>query len=188
MTRKATESMNALIETVKSNPKKRSPDLVDQYRKIKRELRKTAGFYRASRIWKKLAATHMRDLPSFRKNLVSKVDLDFTRRNKKLLSNLESVRKNADLIEVEIYNGASRDLVWKSAHPEFESTQTEWIPGKSGPDHRETWSWGRVRHSDLENTEVWEDELGALKADVQSLCQAKDKFMKIGFHPGKEHP
>ncbi len=198
MSRGATQSLMALIETMKELKKSKIrakaqseavPDtLVDRYRQIKRSLRKTAEFYRASKIWKKLAASHLRELPKLRKELVEKVNRDFTRRNQKLLSNLESVRRNSDLIEVEIYNGASRDLVWKSAHPEFEDTKGDWKAEKTSPDHRENWSWGRIRNSDLENSEVWEDELGALKADVQSLCKAKDKFMKLGFQPGKEQP
>jgi tetratricopeptide (TPR) repeat protein len=189
MSRRMNQSLSSLIESAsKSKGKTLKPKVIEHYRTLKKDLRTTAGFYRASRIWKRLATAHLRELPTLRKSLVEKINTDFHQRNQKLLSQLESVRKNIDLIEVEIYNGASRDLVWKSAHPEFEASQAEWDSKKPGPNPRESWSWGRVRNSELEATEVWEDELGAIKADVQSLCKAKDKFMKLGFQPGKETP
>ncbi|NDG85479.1 MAG: hypothetical protein EBX52_10660, partial [Proteobacteria bacterium] len=83
--------------------------------------------------------------------------------------------------EVEILNGASRDLVWKSVHPDFKE---ENLPKKSESPSRNpagTWTWGRLRHSELEHAELWEDELGALKADVRSVCE---KFT----HTEETHP
>jgi len=158
-----------------------APEFADRYATLKRDNRKLSQFYRASKVWKSLARSYERRLPSMRADLVKQVNADFSKKNQKLLSILRNVRDNSDLIEVEIYNGASQDIIWKNAHPDFEAKKDDLMDDKSGPDHSETWSWGRVLASDIENSEVWEDELGALKADVQSQCNAKEKFLKISL-------
>ncbi|MBU6154570.1 MAG: hypothetical protein KGP28_09745 [Bdellovibrionales bacterium] len=158
-----------------------APEFADRYATLKRDHRKLSQFYRASRVWKTLARNYEKRLPGMRAELVKRVNADFNKKNQKLLAMLRNVRDNSDLIEVEIYNGASQDIVWKNAHPEFEAKKDELLEEKSGPDHSETWSWGRFLASDIENSEVWEDELGALKADVQSQCNAKEKFLKLSL-------
>jgi hypothetical protein len=158
-----------------------APEFADRYVTLKRDHRKLSQFYRASKVWKALARSYEKRLPAMRAELVKRVNSDFNKKNQKLLAVLRNVRDNSDLIEVEIYNGASQDIVWKNAHPDFEAKKDELTEEKSGPDHTETWSWGHFLASDIENSEVWEDELGALKADVQSQCNAKEKFLKLSL-------
>ncbi len=158
-----------------------APEFSDRYATLKRDQRKLSQFYRASKVWKALARNYEKRLPGMRAELVKRVNSDFNKKNQKLLAVLRNVRDNSDLIEIEIYNGASQDIVWKNAHPDFEAKKDDLMEEKSGPDHTETWSWGHFLASDIENSEVWEDELGALKADVQSQCNAKEKFLKLSL-------
>ncbi len=153
----------------------------DRYITLKKEHRKLSQFYRASKTWKTLARNYNKMIPQFRAQLVKKVGTDIRKKNQKMLSLLKSVRNNSDLIEVEIYNGASQDLIWKNAHPGYEPISENLEENKPGADHGKTWSWGHFKTSDLDDSEVWEDELGALKADVQDHCGMKERFLKLNL-------
>jgi hypothetical protein len=129
-----------------------APEFADRYATLKRDHRKLSQFYRASKVWKALARSYEKRLPAMRAELVKRVNVDFNKKNQKLLALLRNVRDNSDLIEVEIYNGASQDIIWKNAHPDFEAKKDELGEEKSGPDHTETWSWGHFLASDIENS------------------------------------
>lgn len=157
-----------------------APEFADRYYAIKKEMRALGHFYKSSKTWKNLAKSYEKRIPAMRTKLVAQVNRDLANKNKKLLSLLNKVRDNADLIEVEIYNSASQDLIWKNAHPDFEKMSQSLDETKPTPDAAHTWSWGRFPASNIDQSEVWEDELGALKADVADQCGEKEKFLKIG--------
>jgi hypothetical protein len=157
------------------------PQWSDRYSTLKKEHRKLSQFYRASKTWKTLARNYNKMIPQFRSQLVKKVGTDIRKKNQKMLALLKSIRSNSDLIEVEIYNGASQDLIWKNAHPGYEPISENLEESKPGADQSKTWSWGHFKTSDLDDSEVWEDELGALKADVQNHCGMKERFLKLNL-------
>ncbi len=150
-----------------------------RYLQLKKDLRKLSHFYRASKTWKTLARNYEKKIPGLKLELVAKVNQDLKAKNKKLLATLNRVKDNTDLIEVEIYNGASQDLVWKNAHPDFEKVSQTLDEEKRAENGAHTWNWGRFLASNLENSEVWEDELGAVKADVTDQCGKKEKFLQL---------
>ncbi|MBC7397257.1 MAG: hypothetical protein H7333_07415 [Bdellovibrionales bacterium] len=150
-----------------------------RYLLLKKELRKLSHFYRASKTWRVLARNYEKKIPGLKLELVAKVNTDLKAKNKKLLATLDRVKDNTDLIEVEIFNGASQDLVWKSAHPDFEKVSQSLDEEKRAESGAHTWNWGRFLASNLENAEVWEDELGAVKADVTDQCGKKDRFLQL---------
>jgi hypothetical protein len=156
-----------------------SKEFQDRYVVLKKDLRKLGRFYKASRTWKSLARAYERKIPVLKTELVARVNKDWKSKNKKLLTLLNKVKDNTDLIEVEIYNGASQDLVWKSAHSDYAEKEKSLEETKDAPDGAHTWNWGRFLASSIENTEVWEDELGALKADVTDQCGKKEKYLKL---------
>lgn len=151
----------------------------DDYLQIKRELRSLTRYYKASKIWKNLSKNFEKKIPGLRSELVAKVDADLKSQNKNMLTQLERVRDNADLIEVEIYNGASQDMIWKNVHPDFEQMSEELKEQKAAPAASKVWNWGRLLASDVENAEVWEDELGALKADISDQCDQRERYLKL---------
>jgi hypothetical protein len=168
------------VAQLKLKPGEETPkEFADRYQVLKKEMRKLGRFYKASRTWKSLAHSYEKKIPSLKLELVSKVNKDWKAKNKKLLALLNHVKDNTDLIEVEIYNGASQDLVWKNAHSGYAKAEAGLEEKKAAPDAAHTWSWGRILASNIEDSEVWEDELGALKADVTDQCSLKEKFLKL---------
>jgi tetratricopeptide (TPR) repeat protein len=154
-------------------------DYGDQYLQIKRELRNLTRYYKASKIWKNLAKNFEKRVPSLRTDLVEKVNADLKDQNKQLLTLLNKVRENSDLIEVEIYNGASQDMIWKNAHPDFEGLSQDMNDQKQKANSAQVWDWGRMLASEIENAEVWEDEMGALKADISDQCDKRDRYLQL---------
>lgn len=157
-----------------------SKELSEQYLNNKRELRRLVRYYRSSKIWKNLSRKYEKRIPTYRKMVVEQVNKDLFAVNKQLLQTLNNVRENSDWIEVEIYNGASQDLVWKEAHPDFDkvSKEIDTAIEEEAP-ASQVWSWGRFQGAEIEQAEIWEDEVGALKADIRNECDKKNKYLKL---------
>ncbi len=153
--------------------------LGDRFFVLKKQLRKLSRYYRASRTWKALARMYEKRLPETRAGLKNKVDVDLKADTAKLLTKLDKIRENSDLIEIEIYNGASQDMIWKNAHNDFDQANKEMEDDKEKPNHAQVWSWGRIASSEIEDAEVWEDEMGALKADISDQCLKKEKYLHL---------
>ena len=156
-----------------------SMQFAERYRVLKKDLRMLSRFYKASRTWRVLAHSYEKKIPSLKLELVSRINHDWKEKNRKLLALLEKIKDNSDLIEVEIYNGASKDLVWKTAHADYAKKEKDLEPKKEAIDTAHTWNWGRFLASSIENNEVWEDELGALKANTSDQCGKKEKYLNL---------
>lgn len=162
-----------------------SDKLNAQYLTMKRDLRRLTRFYRSSKIWKNLARNYERQIPGQRVKIVDLINKDLMAANKSMLTALNNVRENSDWIEVEIYNGASQDLVWKEAHPDFEKVSAEMEETTEEAPGSTVWKWGRFLASEMELAEVWEDEVGALKADISNNCDKKDRYLKLKINRRK---
>src|SRR5690606_38566368 len=106
--------------------------------------------------------------------LVSEIVKDFTARNKRMRAKLRSLVETAALIEVEIYNFASQDVVWMNANPGFMSYVKD-QQGRSiklgGPAYDVKWESAELEKRKLgEREEIWDDEIGNMKANVIDLC------------------
>jgi hypothetical protein len=154
-------------------------DFPTRYGVLRKDMRKLSRFHKASRTWKTLARAYEKKIPSLKLEMVARVNHDWKVKNEKLLTLLNKVKDNTDLIEVEIYNGASQDLVWKNVHSDYAAKEKSLEDNKDSPDGAHTWNWGRFLASSIEESEVWEDELGALKADVSNQCNKKEKYLKL---------
>lgn len=141
------------------------PELAQRLLSAKKEIRRMIRFNQAGKIMqialKKFDAT----IPGEKAKLVKKVNKDLSSRNKELLSLLKRVRENIDLVEIEVYNGASRDLAKLESNVKKEAAQAPKF------ENAMSWSWGRFSAADIEREEIWEDEMGAMKANIVNHCQ-----------------
>jgi len=167
MISKNTALVKSVIEEIKKTgfvTKNHNEKLPLKVMTIKKSVRKLVRFNRNSRILVNALSKYDLKIIKDRKRLINLVNHDLKRKNKTMHSQLKHVRENSDLIEVEILHGASRDLLGRKSGlkadartPKFESTAA--------------WNWGRFPSSELEKAEIWEDELGAVKADIVNHCQ-----------------
>jgi len=141
------------------------PEMAQRLLSAKKEIRRMIRFNQASKILVSVVKKYDQSIPQEKTKLVSKINRDLNQKDKEMLSLLKAVRENVDLIEVEVYNGASREMVRiendkkkaPAAAPTFETTLA--------------WNWGRFPASDIDRAEIWEDEMGAMKANITNHCQ-----------------
>jgi hypothetical protein len=150
-----------LISRIQKLMKK--PD-ASEFREIRKNLRRLVRFNRSSQTMISVTAKYETEIPQRQQDLIREMNLELKRKNRELLLTLKKVRENIDLVEVEIYQGASKDLLGLKK-PRFKK---ESLPGE-----QQTvlaWNWGSFNSAELERAEIWEDEIGALKADTKDKC------------------
>lgn len=116
-----------------------------------------------------------------RDQLMARIEALIRALNDRMLRQLDGVLENNDLIEAEIWNGASQDIVWQNANPEFATlVKTGKLKSDRPPagSARDIYDWGASRSRDGKE-EIWEDELGAMKANLEDNCANKEKYMKL---------
>jgi hypothetical protein len=133
--------------------------------------------------WRGIIASHERSLPELRKRLKGGIERDLIQRAERMVARLEEIAENNQLIEIEILNGASQDLVWQNANPDFKKVAREIAESGEKAQRRpagQTLDWGRsAAWENAENAEIWEDELGSFKTDLIDNCSSKDKYLAI---------
>ena len=148
---------------------------------LKNQLTHYKRLRRAAPVWLKVKTHHEMRTPGINHALVAKIEADLQSRTVQMFHQLEDVAENNQLIEVEIYNGASQDIIWQNAHPDYkdiaEKIKSETKRANSG----KVWDWGRssVNMGDDDKGEIWEDELGSFRADVTDNCSSKEKYLTL---------
>src|SRR6185437_5883858 len=102
--------------------------------------------------------------------------------NVRMLTQLDEIAENIQLIEVEIYNGASQDIIWQNAHPDYKKIAEQMKDQREAVERSKTWDWGREVAGSDDSQEIWEDELGSFKANLFDNCSSKDKYIAIRMH------
>jgi tetratricopeptide (TPR) repeat protein len=109
---------------------------------------------------------------------VDRINQELTRRNARMLATLDDVRENSRMVKIEIFNGASHDMIWLRHHPEFKEGSSKYLSEKNSPSGSEVWNWGKV-DMNADHAEVWEDELGAFRAHLQDHCADKNRYLGV---------
>lgn len=154
--------------------------------KLKQDVIAFRRMQKAAPVWKAVLANHQRQAPGIEKRLAAEIQTDLKARTDRMLTQLEETAENIQLIEVEIYNGASEDIIWQNAHPEYKKMAKELDDDADRAPASKVWDWGRTKvATEGEEVEVWEDELGSFKADVVDNCSSKDKYVALKAKRGR---
>lgn len=132
----------------------------------------------AASAWHSVLASHNKKSGVAQAQLIRKINMDLAERNWRMFHQLQEIAENNQLIEVEIYNGASQDIIWQNAHPDYKELAMKFKDEQTKKSAQKVWDWGRTPASD-EGGEIWEDELGSFKADLYNNCSSKDKYLAI---------
>jgi hypothetical protein len=92
---------------------------------------------------------------------------------------LRKIAENNHFIEVEIYSGATQDIVWQNAHPNYKEVAKELKTTETRKIASNVWDWGQSDMSLQGSEELWEDELGNFRADLFDNCNSKDKYLAL---------
>lgn len=120
-----------------------------------------------------------RGMPKMEAGIVKLIEEEFGRKNQMMLSRMNDISENIHLIEVEIFNGASEDVVWRNLHPDYNQFVDEAKAVEQKGMGQRVWSWGTVVSSEGGAPEVWEDELGTLRANLSNNCSNRDRYAEV---------
>ncbi|MEK6705955.1 MAG: hypothetical protein AABZ06_09215 [Bdellovibrionota bacterium] len=123
----------------------------------------------AAPIWKILHGNQSNHMAARKTNLLANIERDLHERTLRMLWQLDEVAENIRLLEVEVYGGATKDIIKQHIDKAAKIKKENPITKTTGP---KTWDWGTTRliANSGSETEVWEDELGSFKADLTDKC------------------
>ena len=132
-------------------------------------------------IWASISEHHFQRSPSLERAIVKKINEDLSSRTLNLYTQIQEIAENNQLIEVEIYNGASQDIIWQNAHPEYKELAKALKEETRKKNAERVWDWGRApaHAEDQDGGEIWEDELGSFRAEMVNNCESKDKYLAL---------
>jgi hypothetical protein len=86
--------------------------------------------------------------------------------------------EKAYLIETEIFQGASQDILFQANNPKY-ADYLKKIRSESKASVKESLIWS-VPEAKKGKTELWEDEIAQIKITTQNNCDNKEKFKDLG--------
>jgi hypothetical protein len=150
-----------------------SPSLRQELQAYRHALIQTQRFAASGPAWRAILEASRKQIPLIAQRNRSRIEADLSARNQRMLARLEEISENSQLIEIEIYQGASQDLVFKNAHPDFTAS----LPKKASQELG--LYWGKAPGMDGEDGEIWEDELGSFRADLPDNCANQERFLAL---------
>lgn len=153
--------------------------LVQELRGLKSLINAYRRLQFAAPYWHRVLAQQKSRADGIRKQLVEKIETDLRARSDIMLVHLNEIAENIQLIEVEIYEGASQDIIWQNAHPDYQKIAQKIENESQSSASAKVWDWGRAPAGSEETTEIWEDELGSFKANLVDNCSSKDRYLAL---------
>jgi hypothetical protein len=151
----------------------------DELPELKEQIRMYRRFQLAAPVWRQILEGDSKAAGMRSTALINGINRDLSKLNTQMRKKLEEIAENNYFIEVEIYQGASRDLVWQESHPDYREV-AENLRDADAPKNHEVWKWGSATlHADADTEEVWEDELGAFQANLVDNCTSKERYLAI---------
>lgn len=136
----------------------------------------------SSQPWRKIVGGFQGQTKAIEARLVSRINKDLGFRSQKMVAQLEEVNENLQFVEIEIFSGASQDIIWQNANPDFKKVAERLQDSASGrsEDSAGAWKWTAAGGgSNDEGGEIWEDELGSYTADLSDNCSNKEKYLAL---------
>lgn len=124
--------------------------------------------------WKRPLPLFYNSVVARQKQIGKKMDAVLAYLTKKMVRQVARIVENVQMLEVEIYDAAGEDMVWRNVNTEY----LTWLEDQEKDKRSQSkfWDWGKTPVNPNSKDEVWEDELGWTLADVDDECKLKKKF------------
>ncbi|MEO5666638.1 MAG: hypothetical protein ABIR96_01130 [Bdellovibrionota bacterium] len=166
------EIKSDVVSAQKSDKKK--VDLPEWINVKLESLRKNIEEYDALRafapVWKQADAANRKIASTRRADLIQAISDHVAQTNARVLSQIEDVYDNLQFVEVEIYQGATQDMIFSNSHPDYSKKINELKSREGFRLKSQELNWGQISTEELGQSEIWEDELGGFKADLPNKC------------------
>lgn len=124
--------------------------------------------------WKRPMPVFYSQVEKSQRTMGKRLDDTLAYLTKKMVFHVVRMVENVQLLEIEIYDAAGEDMVWRNANVDYQ----KWLD-KQEPETRakdKFWEWGNIPVDPRSKDEVWEDELGFTVGNVSNDCQMKAKY------------
>lgn len=133
---------------------------------------------RAAQMIRQLLTSEVKYLKGRADRLVSMIDAALDSKTEALAKRLSGAADNVQLVEIDLYNRASEDIIFKSTHPEFAELAKKLSSDEVKKRKSGAMDFGGVdAQSELSN-EVWDDEIGRLNTNLPNVCKKKEKYLE----------
>jgi hypothetical protein len=129
--------------------------------------------------WKAPLPRFYNDVNAKQKELGGKLNVVLAGLTDKIAKQVARMAENVQLLEVEIFDHAGEDMVWRNVNPEYQAWLEDQPEEKRPKDLY--WEWGSTPVDPKVKSEVWEDELGWTSASVSDECKSKEKYREEKF-------
>jgi hypothetical protein len=133
------------------------------------------------REWKAPLPVFYNQIGARQKRVGSKMNGVLIGLTNRMARQVAKMAENVQLLEVEIFDYAGEDMVWRNVNPEYQAWVDE--QPEEGRDPNKFWEWGSVTTDPKHIDEVWEDELGYTVASVPDECKNRERYKKQKFGP-----
>ncbi len=102
--------------------------------------------------------------------LLAAIKAQIKKVNQQVASQLSDINENIKFIEVEVYQGATQDMIFSNANPDYADKLAALKKKEGFKLNPNEMKWGSISTNQLSKGEIWEDELGGFKADLPNKC------------------
>ena len=121
-------------------------------------------------VWKLVKRSNTKTSNRRKSVLLSQIKKNIKATNKRIGDQLSDIDENIKFIEVEVYQGATQDVIFSNANPDYGKKLASLKKKQGFKLNPNEMKWGSISTNDLTRGEIWEDELGGFKADLPNKC------------------
>lgn len=155
------------------------PELIKELKALRAKLTHYRRLQNAAPTWRAILANHQGRVPALQARLVAEINDDLIVRTERMKDQLDEITENLQLVEVEIFNGASHDIIWQNAHPDYKRIANRFREDGEHAEGEKVWNWGKTSMGSDDSVEIWEDELGSFQANLMDNCSSKDRYLAL---------
>lgn len=129
--------------------------------------------------WKAPLPRFYNDVRLRQKTVGKNMNTVLTHLTNRIAKQVAKMAENVQLLEVEIFDHAGEDMVWRNVNPEYQAWLDVQPPETRAKDLY--WEWGTMPTDPKVISEIWEDELGWTIGSVQDECKNKEHYKEEKF-------
>lgn len=129
--------------------------------------------------WKTPLPRFYNDVAVRQKKVAKNMNTVLTSLTNRIAKQVAKMAENVQLLEVEIFDHAGEDMVWRNVNPEYQAWLDLQEPEARAKDLY--WEWGSMPTDPKVISEIWEDELGWTVGSVQDECKNKEHYKEEKF-------
>ncbi len=161
-----------IVSAQKSNPDKLNlPDWIQvKLDTLKGRLEEYDALRSFAPVWKQADNANKKLSATRKSELTKAISRHVAQTNERVMGQILDIYDNLQFVEVEIYQGATQDMIFTNSHPDYQKKLSA-LKNKEGFRLKsQELSWGQISTEQLGQSEIWEDELGGFKADLPNKC------------------